>query len=132
MYTKGLIGKKFGAGFSYIPGGMYACAVGESREPLRVMEEITAEADRISRQGVDTMLFERLKKASIGDYLRDFDDMESITASLADGYFKGYEPMLGLDYYDKISIDEIQSFISDAFNPERLAISIVWPNKADN
>lgn len=132
MYAKGLINNRFGAGFSYVPGGMYACAVGESREPLQVMDEITAEADRISREGVDVQLFERLKKASIGNYLRDFDDMENITAYLADGHFKGYDPMKGLDYYDKISIDEIQRFISDAFNPERLAISIVWPNEADN
>ena len=35
--------------------------------------------------------------------------MENITSSLADGYFKGYDYMLGLDYYEKISIDEIRS-----------------------
>lgn len=129
MYSEGLINKKFGSGFSYIPGGMYACAVGESREPQKVMDAITAEAERITREGTDKALFESLKKAGIGDYIRGFDDLDNITSSLADGYFKGYDPMSGLECYEKITIDEIQKFISDAFDPARLALSIVWPNK---
>ncbi|NLO47133.1 MAG: insulinase family protein [Clostridiales bacterium] len=125
LYSEGLINNRFYSGLSDFPGGVFATAGGESKNPEKVKDEIINEAERISRFGVDISLFNSLKKASIGGFLRSLDSMDNSCYALAEGHFRGYSPFNGLELLESISVEDIQAFIESAFKSERMALSIV-------
>ncbi len=129
LYGEGLINNRFYSGLSDFPGGVFVTAGGESKDPEKVRAEIISEAERIGRNGVDVSLFQSLKKASIGGFLRSLDSMDNSCYALAEGHFRGYSPFNGLELLESIAVEDVQAFIESSFRPERVALSLVWPKK---
>ena len=66
LYSQGLINGSFGSSFDLLPGAAYAYAGGDSNDPAAVMEAILEEARRLTREGLDSDYWQRMKRGNFG------------------------------------------------------------------
>lgn len=128
LYTKNLIDADFSAGYDGMKGAAMLTASGDSEEPERVYEAILKEAERIRRDGVDTVLFRRLKKSALGRRMRDLDSFDSICYRMCAYHFEG------VDYFDfpvifqSVTEDQVAAFLSRTVVEPRAALSVIRPH----
>jgi predicted Zn-dependent peptidase len=127
LYEKGLINKSFGGAWERMPEGACFICGGESRDPDAVAAEISAERDRIAREGIAPALFERIKKALYGARLRGLNSFEHICMELCQAYFDGGSYYEFPELYDGITKADVERYIVENLAPERFAISVVRP-----
>ena len=92
-----------------------------------MLEELKAEAARISAEGLEPERFERAKRASFGARLRGFEDFDNVCVSLSGAAFDGYDAFAAPAVLSEVTADECAAFIRENLAPERLAISIITP-----
>ena len=78
LYDEGLINSDFSAGYESVRDACLFSAGGDSRDPDAVLRAILDEAQRLSREGFDRALFDRLIRSSLGRRTRDLDSFESV------------------------------------------------------
>lgn len=66
-------------------------AGGDSRDPDAVLRAILDEAQRLSREGFDRALFDRLIRSSLGRRTRDLDSFESVCYRMCAYHFDGVD-----------------------------------------
>ena len=129
LYEKGLLNKSFGYDYEDYPGCGFLCAGGESPDPRAVRDAVLAEAARIGREGIDSGLWQRLKKAAYGNRVRSLNSFETICIQLAITHFAGEEYLRFPEVYDSLEKEDIEAVIRRWVTPERTALSIVRPKE---
>ena len=132
LYAEGLINADFSASYNSVAGIAYMAFGGEAREPHKVYDEVIKEIQRISINGPDNGLFERIKKSAIGSHIRALNSFGAIASSIVEGHFRGYDPLEATELLSKISVDDILNYMRNNFVPENMAISIINPKNEVN
>ena len=127
MYEKGLLSRDFYADAEYTMGLGYISLEGESRDPDGVLQALFEEAEAVGRNGIDSELFVRNKRAEIGSQLRGFEDFGNTCIALVSGVFEGYNPMEIPAVLETIGAEECREFIKAHIVPEKFTLSIVEP-----
>ena len=131
LYEQGLIDAGFGAGYECIRGMPNLSFAGDSDEPDAVVEEIINEARRIAAEGVDTALFERIRRASLGQRIRGLDSFDGICYRLSSGYFDGCDYLRFPEVYAQITPDDVRNFIEEHAVREKSVLSLICPLKQE-
>lgn len=129
LYAQGLISHDFDYEADFTAGTATVIIGGESREPEKVLDELKAEAARVSEKGFDPELFRRSKRASLGARLRGLEDFESVCVSTVTGLFSGYCAFDAISLLGQVTKDECEQFVRETLSNERLAISIITPKR---
>ena len=129
LYSQGLISHDFDYEADFTAGTATVIIGGESREPEKVLEELKAEAARVSEKGFDAELFRRSKRASLGARLRGLEDFESVCVSTVTGLFSGYCAFDAISLLGQVTKDECEQFVRETLSSERLAITIITPKR---
>lgn len=89
LLNEGLINTTFDT--EYFEGYGYSAHIftGESYEYEKVRECINEELERVIRDGVNEDDFDRIKKKHYGNFIMNFNDIDSISNSLIGAYFNG-------------------------------------------
>jgi predicted Zn-dependent peptidase len=127
LYAEGLINADFSYSFDSAAGIAYTMYGGETRDPRRVFSEIKDQIQRTLTHDPDTALFERIKKAAIGSYIRALNSFGVIASSIIEGHFRGYDSLQAPMLLTNISVDDIMDFIRNNLLPENMAISTINP-----
>jgi predicted Zn-dependent peptidase len=127
LYNEGLINSSFD--FDYTIEETYAFSMfgGESKDPLKVREIISAEVKELLSKGLDKTAFERIRKAMHGRFIRQLNSIERISHTFISVYFKRVNIFDYLDVYDKITSEYIDGIFRDHFDLESLALSVIKP-----
>lgn len=129
LYDEGLINETFDA--STMDGDDFCCTAmsGETSEPERVRAAITAEIERVKREGLDAERFEEHRRALIGTELCAFDGAEGLASRLINSHFKHYEIYDIIEEVENIKIDEVHSLLSEQFDESRSAMVVINPQQ---
>ena len=130
LYEKGLLNRDFDYEADFSAGTGTVIIGGESQEPERVLEELQREVARICSEGIDPARFERARRASLGARLRGLEDFENICVSLALGQFDGYCAFDAPAMLERITKEDCEGFIRENLAPEKLALSIIEPERS--
>lgn len=130
LYSEGLINQSFGSGVELYPGCALVAAVGESRDPEAVRDAVLKEAARITQEGIDPQLFERLKKGLYGAKVRSLNSFESVCIELASAHFAGYEYLRFPEVFENIERSHVEEYLRNLVIPERCALAVVRPGEA--
>jgi len=129
LYDKGLINSTFETDFSIENSYAYSMLGGESVNPEGVKDSIIKEIRKLQDIGLDPQIFDRLRRASKGRFLRQMNSVESISRSFINLYFKGVTMFDYLDVYDTISFDYITDVFNKHFDIELMALSVIKESK---
>ena len=103
----------------------------ESKDPAAIRDAILAEADRVRAEGLDEGLFQRLKKAAYGAYVRGLNSFENLCVSQARAYFAGQDPWTFPELYDGMTRQDAEAFLRDWLRPEHVTLSVIRPEEAE-
>ena len=127
LYADGLINNSFDYELDYTAGTAMIIAGGESRNVEGVMNELNGEIAKIASEGLNKTLFENARKSFFGSQLRILGSFSALSQTLANGAFADYCPLDAFDEINRISIEDVQSFIMQSLTCEKLALSVVSP-----
>ncbi|WP_066459761.1 EF-P 5-aminopentanol modification-associated protein YfmH [Anaerotruncus rubiinfantis] len=130
LYDAGLINATFATEATTGRDYMYTIFAGESHDPDKVAEEIKAEIRRMRKDGVDERLFELTRRATYGRYLGMYSRTESVAGLMTTSYFGGMDNIyVFLDIVANATIEQMNERLAVAFDPEKSALSIVYPQE---
>ncbi|MBR2935190.1 MAG: insulinase family protein, partial [Oscillospiraceae bacterium] len=127
LYREGLINQGFAYGYEAYPGCAFLMAGGESKDPLAVREAIWKEAARISREGLDAALWERVKKGVYGGKVRSLNSFENLCVGQAQNFFLGADALAFPEAFDSLTAQDARQLLERWVTPERTAMSVVRP-----
>ncbi len=130
MFEDGLINSQFGySTFNAVDSYFASIISGESKDPDEVYRRIIAELDRVQREGFDKENFEILKKSRYGSMVRTLGSVEGIADSMTESYFNGTTVFDEAEVLAEMTIEDCMAAVSELFNEENSAISIIEPAK---
>ena len=127
LYEQGLIDSSFGGGFETIDGMAMLLCSGDSDDPEAVREAVLQQAEKLSREGVDTEAFLRMKRSAFGRRVRDLDSFDSTCFRLCAYELSGYDYFDFPALYERIEKEEIQEFLRRVVCTERCSLSVIRP-----
>lgn len=127
LYEQGLINSEFGCGCELYPGCVFLFAGGESRDPKRVRELLMREAARLAGDGLDPVMWSRLKKAAYGDRVRALNSFENLCVGQAQAFFLGGDSLGFAELFESVDARDVQQLLARWVTPERTTMSVVWP-----
>lgn len=125
LYAEGLLNRSFDFEMDYAAGTAHVLLGGESRDAEKVLEEFSAEVEKVSREGFDERAFELARRASYGARLRGLEDFDTVCVDMAESFFDGYQSFDSMEVFWQVTKQECESFVREKLRPGRLAISIV-------
>ena len=103
-----------------------------SRDTINAkMRAILDEAQRLSREGFDRALFDRLIRSSLGRRTRDLDSFESVCYRMCAYHFDGVDYFSFPEASASVTPEDVLQFIRQVIRPERAALSIILPNESE-
>lgn len=127
LYGKRLIGRDFDTDYMLFPEGAAAILGGESRDPEAAREAIEREIARLAREGVEQALFDRMKKALYGLWLRVLDVPEAYARQQAAAMFAGEDYADFAAMCDTISPQDVQAVYARWAQRDRSSMSVIRP-----
>lgn len=127
LYGKRLIGRDFDTDYMLFPEGAAAILGGESRDPEAAREAIERETARLAREGVEQALFDRMKKALYGLWLRVLDVPEAYARQQAAAIFAGEDYADFAAMCDTISPQDVQAVYARWAQRDRSSMSVIRP-----
>lgn len=122
MRKEGLLNEEFSDGVFSGRGHLFPFARGESGDPDRVLAEIRREIDAFKTVPPSKEDFERIKRATYGSLVRDFNNVDSVASTLSEAALVGEKPFSVIETaaaadYDKLlerlyALDEDNASIS--------------------
>ena len=127
LYGEGLLNSSFEFDFTIEEGYAFSVLGGESPDPMKVRDRFCRMVEETQKRGLDREAYERLIRAMLGRYMRQFNSVERISHSFISVYFKDVNMFDYLEVYDKISFEYVNEVFREHFNQENLALSIIKP-----
>lgn len=128
LYEEGHINGSLGGSFDVIPGAAFLYVGGDAKDPHYVSGEITREALRLAKDGIDEEFYQQIRRATYGQMLRSLNSFEDIAISMADGHFRGFDYYSFPEIFDRVTKADIEEFLRCNIIPEHCAISIIYPS----
>ncbi len=128
LLDEGLINES-SFGTEYFEGPGYATVIfsGESKDPDKVADEITAEIARLRKEGISEEAFHRAKKAVYGRNIASLNSSETIANAMVSLTFAGRELFQCIDDIAEVKFEDVQRRLTEQMDPEKSVLSIVLP-----
>ena len=116
-----------GIGFDYEYGRTYAHFLiqGVSENPEKVIEEIKNEIEFFKARGISDEEFERVKKKTYGEFVKDFNDPESIASGVLADYFNDINSFSYFEEFDCIRKEDLIDVLNNILIEEKKVVSII-------
>lgn len=131
LYADGTLNRDFDFEIDASAGTVTAIIGGESPNPDAVLTALNEEIASLAATGFHSAYFERTMRSTIGSRLRGLEDFDDVCVSLAMGIMEGYCTFDAMEMLHSIRKEDCEAWISENLAPEKLAVSIVRPLKAD-
>jgi predicted Zn-dependent peptidase len=125
LLNEGLINTTFDT--EYFEGYGYSAHLftGESHEYEKVREYINEELARVIKDGVNEEDFERIKKKHYGNFIMNFNDIDSISNSLIGSYFNDEDLFEQLSVLENVTLEDVNNRLRSAINIENSSMSVI-------
>ena len=129
LYEEGVINGSLGGSFDMLPGAFYLYVGGDAEDPRRIFDEITAQAQKLGREGIDEDFYRQIRRAAYGGMLRSLNSFENIAVSIAEAYFRGFDYFRFPEVFDAVGKADVEAFLRENIAPEKSALSLIQPRE---
>ena len=127
LYEEGVINGSLGGNVDTLPGAAYLYVGGDVKDPLRVVDELLAEAKRLGENGIPESFFRQIQRSAYGRMIRSLNSFENIAVSMTEGYFRNFDYCHFPEVFETITKADIESFLRETITEERAALSMIEP-----
>lgn len=129
MMEDGLINSEFCTEVFSGDGYFSVIFGGESNNALEVQSRILAEIEHAKIHGLDKQHFENLKKAAYGNAIMEFNNVNCVAGNMINSHMAGVTMFDGLEILSAMTYEDVQRCLTERFDADKCAISIVNPVK---
>ena len=125
LLGEGLINTTFDT--EYFEGYGYSAHIfsGESHDYEKVREYVNEELTRVIKDGINKDDFDRIKKKHYGNFIMNFNDIDSISNSLIGSYFNGEGLFEQLSVLEGVTLQDVNNRLRNAINIENSSMSVI-------
>ena len=125
LYSAGLLDDGFGLDYSH--GSCYGTTMfsGASKDPQAVFEEIMKAIKNTKKSGIDTSVFERIKKKHLGRFMQSFNSVSTPSEMQADFFVKGFNIFNLAEALNDVKIDDVSQRLESCFTEDNFCLSVV-------
>lgn len=124
LMQKEMIDSDFGGEFMYGRGFATIIFEGAYKNPKEIKNAILNKKEEIKKTGINSKLFNAIKKNSIGALLRQFNSPDSINNMLVEAALKNEEPFTVLNTLKEIKEQDVFNKL-DLLKEENSALSVI-------
>lgn len=125
LYEAGLIDDSFSFSTTVEEAFSFSLLSGNTNEPEKFAKELKALLLRTNSLKLDEETFLRMKKKQIGQQLRAMNSLEYIANQFVHYYFIGLDFFDVISYMEALTLEEVQKFLNEWIEDERLTVSII-------
>ncbi len=124
LLDEGLIGASLDS--EYFVTRDVACVLigGEGKNGKRISEEILKEAQKMREEGLDTELFEAIRRSKYGEAVMSFDNVQSVASRLVSAAVSGSGAYDDIEALKNIKADDLKGCL-ELIKEENMALSVV-------
>lgn len=131
LYDEGLINGSFGTEVMSVRGCFTEMFEGESKSPRTVFTRLLEKIEAVRKNLVTPEEFERAKKLIYGRMVRRFNDIESVAGMLVNSHFSDVLIYDTIEAAANVTLEEVNAYLKDGFDPEKAALSVILPASED-
>lgn len=125
LISQGLINSTFDSEIFAGDGYFSVIFGGESEDPEKVMEEISAEIETAKKTGLDRELFESIKKSTYGSIIREQNNPEAVANNFINTHLAGIKPFDTVKVLTEMTYEDAMNALNERFDTDNMAISII-------
>jgi len=127
LYEAGLIDDGFSASHSASDQYAYSIVGGETEDPEQLHDTLLENLKTAKKKGIDEERFQRIKRKTIGSFLKAFNSLEFaantfITYHFYDINFFDYLPTM-----EQITLADVNQRLDELVRDDNLAVSVILP-----
>ncbi|MBQ4517751.1 MAG: insulinase family protein [Clostridia bacterium] len=122
----------------YILGGMdaetacekeygYVALSGDSRDPEKVRDVIFKGLASAQQEGLNEADIERVRRAMIGQYIKQFNNLNSVAHQYMSQVFNGIELFDFSEVVKDVTVASVNERLRSYFDIDRSVLSVIWP-----
>lgn len=125
LMNDGIINNTFDGEIFDGDGYMTLIFSGESSQPDEVRKAVVNEIERIINEGVCEKDFQRIKKSSYGDLIRQLNNVPAVANLMMNNALCGIGPFDIIDTFSEITSQDVYNFIKSDLTEDKLVLSVI-------
>jgi len=125
LLEEGLINNSFGSEILNGSGYFSILFEGESSDPRKVCDEITAEFERAKKEGLNREHFDWHKKAAYGAQVRSLNNVETVAGLMLGTALDETGVYDSIQVFAEITYDDIMEFLNTEIRSDKVVLSVV-------
>lgn len=129
MYSRlmndGIINNTFDCEIFDGDGYMSLIFSGESSQPDEIRQAVVNEFSRILKDGVCERDFQRIKKSSYGDLIRQLNNVPAVASLMINNALSGIGTYDIIDTFSEITSQDVYEFIKSELTEDKLVLSVI-------
>lgn len=117
LYNKGLIDNSFGFDYNCFQEFSFSLFYGVSKQPKDIINYIKEEIETFRKVGILKADFDRIKNKQLGDFIRQFNNINNIVSMEADFFSRGFNIPLYYKSFENINLEAIENRLEN-FNDD--------------
>lgn len=98
---------------------------GESDSPDVIRDTVSAEIERIIKDGIDEDLFQRIKKSTYGGLVRELNNVEAVANLMMNSHMDGISPYATIQVLSDLKSSDVLEFMKNELRKDRLVMSVI-------
>lgn len=98
---------------------------GESDSPDVIRDTVSAEIERIIKDGIDEDLFQRIKKSTYGGLVRELNNVEAVANLMMNSHMDGVSPYATIQVLSDLKSSDVLEFMKNELRKDRLVMSVI-------
>lgn len=127
LYNEGLLQSQLSLIYENTKTYSHLLIQGQSENYDEVIKRIETEIENLKNSGIAEDEFDRIKKKIYGEYVKSYNDAETIATSFLQNYFRNINP---LDYFEEFSgLDKeyAMQILNEIFDNTKRIVSVIKP-----
>ena len=129
LYEQNLLYEPVEMSMDYDRNYAMALIEGESKNPEKTIEQIKNNIEYYKNNGIKDDIFQRIKKDIYGKYLKEYNDLGTITQRIILNAIKDEKPFEMIDNLQTIDIQYVENILNENFDITKCAYSIIEPKQ---
>ncbi len=131
LYSDGRV-NSMSCGYDSMLNYAFSYIIGEGEDPEAVYSAFRDTVGRMKKEGLDRADFDRIKKVSVSNFVKNFDSTESIATEGLYLMLDGIKPHEYADLLFEVDYDYAIRAAEVAFDEPRCAMMTVFPKRKDD
>ena len=129
LYTEGLLLAQPDMDYEFSDQYAHILISGTSKNPQKVMEQMTQTVNKMLQNGIEEEHFERMRRKVYGDYVVEYNNVGNIARMFLADTMKKVQSFDYIEKFETVTKEYTEQILKEVFQEENKILSIIEPNE---